>query len=91
MSIFKANRAEIDFENLQYDYVKQQDTIEESDSGEQTMVTIHNRHGLKIRPEKQIAQVLGLSRSQVQGQIAQGALRLESVSPQAVTFGKYEI
>lgn len=67
MGLFKLNRAEVDMENLSYQFVKKpdtQDTVE--GGGQQTILTIHNPYGLKIRPEKQIAEVLNLSRSQVQ-------------------------
>lgn len=41
---------------------------------------IHNPYGLKIRPEKQIAEVLKLSRSQVQRMIREGEMEMEKIS-----------
>ncbi|MBD5542679.1 MAG: DUF1062 domain-containing protein [Lachnospiraceae bacterium] len=65
IQLFRENKAEIDFERLNYQFVKLQDITEKSDCRQQIVLTIQNPYRLKIRPEKQIAQVLGLSRSQV--------------------------
>ena len=58
MQLFLKNKAVIDFDRLNYDFVKHHESVESSGFGEQTMVTISNPYGLKIRPEKQIAEVL---------------------------------
>ena len=65
MQLFRKNKADIDFTGLDHDFVKLCETLESSGSGKQILVTINNTNGLKIRPERQIAMVLGLSRSQV--------------------------
>lgn len=65
IQLFKENKAEIDFERLKYQFAKLQDTTERNDCRQQIVLTIQNPYRLKIRPEKQIAEVLGLSRSQV--------------------------
>ena len=49
------------------------------------MITINNPYGLKIRWEKQIAMVLGLSRSQVKGLSEKGELELKMELPQSVS------
>lgn len=55
MSLFRKNKADIDLDRINYEFVKRQEAMESSDCGEWTEVTIHNPYRLKIRPEKQIA------------------------------------
>lgn len=83
--LFRKNKAEIDLENLHYDYVLLGE-VEESDniSEGQTILTIQDPFGLKIRPEKQIAEVLGLSRSQVRKMLQREEIMLENVSPRSI-------
>lgn len=83
LSLFHKNKAEIDFGQLDYTYVKLRETMKNSGLDEAAALTVHNRYGLKIRPEKQIAEVLGLSRSQVQKQIAQKKIQMQETD-----FGK---
>jgi len=45
---------------------------EYGDFEDQIVIEIHNPYQLKIRPEKQIAEVLGLSRSQVKNLLERG-------------------
>lgn len=52
---------------------------------QQVVITISNPYRLKIRPEKQIAMVSGLSRSKVQKMVQQEIIKLEEVSPQSIT------
>ena len=86
IQLFKKNKAEVDYEMLDYDYVIQAGSdfsvyaATVGDGDERVMLTIHNPYGLKIRPEKQIAEVLGLSRSQIQKRIQEGTIELESVA-----------
>ncbi|MDE7436806.1 MAG: DUF1062 domain-containing protein [Lachnospiraceae bacterium] len=82
MQLFKRNKAEIDFERLKYDFVKLHETTESNEFGEMSVLAIHNPCELKIRPEKQIAEVLGLSRSQAAKRMGQGEIKLETASPQ---------
>lgn len=77
VQLFQKNKADIDFERLNYDVVKLQETVESSDSGLQAVVTIHNPYQLKVRLEKQIAKDLGLSRSQVKDLMKKGEIKLE--------------
>lgn len=86
MQLFRTNKADIDFEKLHYDFVKRQETTESSGFGEQIVITIKNPYQLKIRSEKQIAMVLGLSRSQVKNLLEKGEIKLEAELPQSVSF-----
>lgn len=69
-----------------YDPVKLHETIESSESGEQILITISNLYGLKICPEKQIAMVFGLSRSQVKSLLERGEIELEMELPQVISI-----
>lgn len=86
MQLFRTNKADIDFEEMHYDFVKRQETTESSGFGEQIVITIKNPYQLKIRSEKQIAMVLGLSRSQVKNLLEKGEIKLEAELPQSVSF-----
>ncbi len=83
MQLFRKNKADIDFERLNYEFVKLQETIEYSDSKEQIVVAINNPYQLKIRPEKQIAEALGLSRSQVKSLLEKGEIEWKTELPQS--------
>lgn len=85
MQLFRKNKADIDFDRLDYDFVKLHESIESSDLRDQIMVTIHNPYGLKIRPEKQIAEVLGLSRSLVKSLMGQGKIERKMELPQCIS------
>ena len=86
MQLFRKNKADIDFERVDYDFVKLHETMECNDSGEQILITINNPCQLKIRPEKQIAEVLGLSRSQVKSLLREGGMEFNREMPQSITF-----
>ena len=75
MQLFRKNKADIDFEKLNYDFIKLRETMEYSDFEERIVIAINNPYGLKIRPEKQIAEVLGLSRSQVKSLLEKGEIK----------------
>lgn len=83
LSLFQKNKAAVDFERMNYSYVKLHETIQDSGSDKSMELTIHNPCGLKIRPEKQIADVLGFSRSQVKKRMAQGEILVDETD-----FGK---
>lgn len=91
MSLFQKNKAEIDLERVNYDIVKQCDTAQCEDRGDGAagegglVLTIRNTYGLKIRPEKQLAEILGMSRSQVQKMLQEGELQWEAVQPQTIS------
>lgn len=63
--LFLKNKAEVDFDRIKYEIVKRQEIVESSDAEDQLVLAINNPHQLKIRAEKQVAEILGLSRSQV--------------------------
>ena len=86
MLLFRKNKTDIDFDRLNYDFVKLNENIENSEFGEQILVTIYNPYELKIRPEKQIAMVLGLSRSQVKTLLGKGEIELKMALPQLVSI-----
>lgn len=91
MSLFQKNKAEIDLERLKYEIVKQCETTRceargDGGAGEGGVVlTVRNTYGLKIRPEKQLAEILGMSRSQVQKMLREGELQWEAVQPQVIS------
>lgn len=78
--LFQKNRAKVDSEQLAYRFVKLSDTEPEDRCGHLVLLTIQNPCELKIRPEKQIAEAFGLSRSQVQKLMLQGKIKLESIA-----------
>lgn len=86
LAFFKKNKAEVDFENAAYRFVKRQETENRNQCGQQVLLIIHNPYGLKIRPEKQIAEVLEISRSQVKKLMEQGEIRVENISPQSISI-----
>ena len=65
-----------DFERVNYDFVKLHETMEGSGAEGEIIVTVHNPYQLNIRPEKQIAQVLGVSRSRMKSLVDQGKLSI---------------
>ena len=78
IQLFRKNKADIDFDRLDYAFDKLHETIECTDSEEGIVVTINNPYQLKIAPEKQIAVVLGLSRSQVKNLLGAGEIELKT-------------
>ncbi len=77
MQLFRKNKADIDLERVNYDFVELHEDIAYSDSESQIILSINNPYQLKIRPEKQIAEVLGLSRSQVKNMLKKGAMEIK--------------
>ncbi|MBD5459343.1 MAG: DUF1062 domain-containing protein [Lachnospiraceae bacterium] len=86
MQLLRKNKADPDFERLHYDFVKRKEMTERGHSGEQILFTIRNPCELKIPPEKQIAAVLGWSRSQVKKLVEQGEIKVGTSSRQSVSF-----
>lgn len=89
MQLFQKNKAEVDAERVSIAFTKLQETEENDESislGNGIMITIHNPFKLKIRPEKQIAMILGLSRSQVKRMFETGELELKEQLPQSISF-----
>jgi len=86
MQLFQTNKADIDFDRLHYGLVKLHETIENSGFGEQIIITVKNPYQMKIRSEKQIAMVLGLSRNQVKSLLEKGEIELMMELPQSISF-----
>ena len=80
MQLFRKNKADIDFERISCDFVKLHETTEWSNQREQIVLTIHNPYELKIRLEKQIAAILGMSRNQIKKLMEEGKIRVEKGS-----------
>lgn len=86
MQLFRKNKADIDFDRLSYDFVKRHESTESRDFGEQMVITINNPYQLKLRPEKQIAEVLGLSRSQVKNLLEKGEIEWKILQNRLIIF-----
>ncbi len=96
MQFFKKNKAEVDVAEAEYDFIRLSECEDEAEteviegSGEEfnenkesngkVQIQIHNPYNLKLRPERQIAQVLGISGSHVKKLIEQEQIETESVS-----------
>ncbi len=84
VQLFRKNKADIDFEKVNYDFVKLHETTEYSDNFEdQIVIAINNPYQLKIRPEKQITEALGLSRGQVKSLLEKGEIEWKTELPQS--------
>lgn len=86
MQLFRKNKADIDFDRLNYECVKLHETIESSGFGEKILVTINNPYGMKIRLEKQIAMVLEMSRSQAKSLLEKGEIEIKMELPQFISI-----
>ncbi len=87
VQLFRKNKAAIDFEKVNYDFVKLHETTEYGDNFEdQIVIAINNPYQLKIRPEKQIAEIWGLSRSQVKNLLEKGKMELKTELPQFISI-----
>lgn len=86
VQLFQKNKATIDFVNVNYDFVKLHETMEYGDFEEQIVIAVNNPYQLKIRPEKQIAEILGLSRSQVKNLLNKGKLEWKTELPHSISI-----
>ena len=89
MQFFRKNKADVDFERLDYDFVKLHETSSNGGFEGQVEVTIHNPYQLKIRLEKQIAGALGLSVSHVKKIMEQGEIKPDKILPQLISFSAH--
>lgn len=85
-AFFKRNKAEVDAGNIGCHFIKCREAMVESDCGQKTMIIINNPYELKIRPEKQIAEVLGLSRSSIKRLLEQEKIKTESISSKRISI-----
>ena len=87
---FKRNKAEVDTGEVEYEFVKLRETsdgeaVMGDASRQQGIIDIHNPYGLKLRTEKQIAEVLGISRSNVSKLLKEERIRIEAASSQFIS------
>ena len=85
LRLFAKNKAEVNFEGINYQYVKLSGALETDVYGGWAVITIRNPYGLKIRPEKQTAEILRVSRSQVKKLIEEEKIRIENTSLQIIS------
>lgn len=78
--LFQKNKAEVDLEAVKYQITRSGGIHDSKDYQHPVEIVIHNPCGLKIRPEKQIAEVLSLSRSQVKKMIELGDITVQEVN-----------
>lgn len=86
MRLFRTNNVDIAFDRLQYDFVKVHETLKSSGFGGKIVIMIRNPYQRKIRSEKQIAMVLGSSRSQVKSLLEKGKIELKVELSQSISF-----
>ena len=84
--LLKKNKAEVDLETLSYEFTRLEDLRDHFGHGHQVEITIHNPYGLQIRPEKQIAEILNLSRSQTKKLTELGDIKLQDILPQSISI-----
>lgn len=87
---FKRNKAEVDTGEVEYEFVKLRETsdgeaVMGDASRQQVFIDIHNPYGMKLRPEKQVAEVLGISRSNVSKLMEEERIRIEAASSQFIS------
>lgn len=81
---FRKNKAEVDLESLEYRYVKIRSIRDGMNHKGWVEMTVQNPYGLKIRPEKQIAEILSLSRSQIKKLTELGEIKVQNITPQVL-------
>lgn len=86
MQLFRKNKADIDLEKINYEFVKVNEIVEHVNFADQIVITINNPYQLKIRPEKQIAEALGLSRSRVKNLLKEGGIALNTELPHCISI-----
>lgn len=77
LQLFQRHKSEIDHKSVHYELIRLQGTTDETVRENQLWITIQNPYGLKIRPEKLAAEILGQSASHIQKQIADGTITIE--------------
>lgn len=82
---FKRNKAEIDFQGTNYHIIKKSN-ISLDDNTSEALIEISNPYGLRLRPEKLISEILGISRSQVTRLLNQGNIDIKESSSQFLSI-----
>lgn len=85
VQLFRKNKVPVDFKKVNYDFVKLHETTKYSDFGERIVIEVKNPYQLKIRPEKQIAEILGISGNQVKSLLEKGEMELKAKLPQFIS------
>lgn len=85
MSFFQDNRAEIDWGNIPCGYIKKSETELTTVAGYETQLVIQNPYRLKIRAEKQLSEVLGVSVNRIKRLAEQEIIRFDIISSQLVS------
>ena len=85
VQLFRKNKVTIEFEKTNHDFVKLHETMEYGDFEKQVVIAVNNPYQMKIRPEKQIAEILGLSRSQVKNLLEKGEMEVMTKLPQFIS------
>lgn len=89
MQFFKKNKAEVDAAEAEYDFIRLSECENEAgaeefdeykQSNDKVQIQIRNPYNLKLRTERQIAEVLGISGSRVKKLMEQEQIETESVS-----------
>ncbi len=81
IQLFRRNKAEVDFEGLRYRLEILRDEMEAAEEeGARLRLLAHNPYGLKIRPERQIAELLGVSGNQAKRMLREGEIELEKIA-----------
>ncbi|MBD5537469.1 MAG: DUF1062 domain-containing protein [Lachnospiraceae bacterium] len=83
--LFKKNKAKIDLEAVNYQITRLRGIPDSKKYQHPVEIRIYNPCGLKIRSEKQIAEVLSLSRSQVKKMMERGDITVQAISPQVLS------
>ena len=86
LRLFAKNRAEIDFVRTDYQYVKLSEETETDVYEGQAAIIIHNPYGLKIRPEKQAAEILKVSGSQAKKMIENEKIQVKYTSVKSISI-----
>lgn len=85
IQMFLKNRVIVDYELLNYEFIMLNGITEHTISEDKIILTVHNPYMLKIRPEKQISEILGLSRNRVKELISQKKVCLDTSMPQVIS------
>lgn len=85
VQLFRKNKVPVDFKKVNYDFVKLHETTKYSDFGERLVIEVKNPYQLKIRPEKQIAEILGISGNQVKSLLEKGEMEFETRQSQFIS------
>lgn len=86
LRFFKKNKAEIDFQNIKYYIEKRTEEDTQLIDTHQLLITIQNPYCLKIRSEKQIAEVLNMSRNRVKKLIDSGEIKIVDISAYSLSI-----